>query len=459
MNIPELIQNQKEYFLRQHTKNIDFRKDTLKRLRKEILRQENTIIAALHEDFRKSAYETFMTEIAIVLSELDLAIKKIHIWNKPKKVLPSLLNFPSTARVYPEPYGTVLIISPWNYPFQLAFSPLIGAIAAGNTVILKPSELTPKTTLVLSEIITNVFRKEHVCIIAGGVEIAQKLLTHRWDYIFFTGSVDVGKIIAKAAATHLTPITLELGGKSPCIIDSTANLKLSAKRIVWGKFLNGGQTCIAPDYILLHSSIKETFIKYFKEALHEAYGENPEHSIDFPRIINAKNFDRLTALLKNQNCIIGGQVNAKDNYIAPTLIDEPALNSPVMRDEIFGPILPLLSFQNERDLETILLQHDKPLALYIFSSDKSFIQRIITKFSFGGGTINDTMVHFTNHRLPFGGVGESGMGSYHGKRTFDTFSHQKGIVRRGTWLDIPTRYAPYRNKLKQLKKLMKFGSL
>ena len=303
MNIPELISAQKSFFTSQQTKDISFRKNSLKKLLKEIIKRENDIVKALHNDFKKSEYEAVMTETSIVISELKMAIKNIYSWSKPKRVLPSLLNFPSSAKIHKEPYGTVLIIAPWNYPYQLAFAPLVGAIAAGNTVVLKPSELTPHTSAITKEIVEAVFDQQHVAVVEGGVPIAQELLTQRWDYIFFTGSVPVGKIVAKAAAEHLTPVTLELGGKSPCIVDETANIKLAAKRLVWGKFINGGQTCIAPDYLLIHSSVKEKFVTCFKDEIFRAYGENPKASDDFPRIVNERNFDRLALMLQNENCI------------------------------------------------------------------------------------------------------------------------------------------------------------
>ncbi|WP_299106816.1 aldehyde dehydrogenase [uncultured Tenacibaculum sp.] len=457
MNIPELILAQKNFFASQQTKDISFRKNTLKKLLKELVKRENAIVKALHNDFKKSEYEAVMTETSIVIAELKMAIKNIHSWSKPKRVLPSMLNFPSRAKIYKEPYGTVLIIAPWNYPYQLAFAPIVGAIAAGNTVVLKPSELTPHTSAITKEIIEAVFDQKHIAVVEGGVPVAQELLTQRWDYIFFTGSVPVGKIVAKAAAEHLTPVTLELGGKSPCIVDETANIKLAAKRLVWGKYINGGQTCIAPDYLLIHSSVKEKFVSHFKEEILNAYGENPKASEDFPRIVNTRNFDRLALMLENENCVIGGETDRDDCYISPTLIDEPSVDSEVMKGEIFGPIFPMISYETEQDIEKITSRYDKPLALYVFTNKSSFAKKIIKRYSFGGGTINDTTVHFANHRLPFGGVGESGIGGYHGKQTFDAFSHKKGVVTRGTWLDIPTRYAPYKGKLKQLKTLMKLG--
>ena len=456
MNIQTLLKSQKNYFSTQETKSISFRKEVLKKLQKELIRREADIVKALYNDFKKSEYEAVLTETSIVLGELKMTIKKLSSWAKPKRVLPALLNFPSSAKIYKEPYGSVLIISPWNYPYQLAFAPLIGAIAAGNTVVLKPSELTPHTSAITKEIIEAVFDEKHVAVIEGGVAVSEELLAKRWDYIFFTGSVSVGKIVAKAAAEHLTPVTLELGGKSPCIIDETANIKLAAKRIVWGKFVNGGQTCIAPDYVLIHHTVKESFVNYFIEELQKAYGENPENSADFPRIINAKNYNRLAAMLADENFLIGGKTNCKDNYISPTLINEPSLESEVMKGEIFGPILPIISYENEEKVEEILSKYDKPLAFYIFSTKNKYAKKMIAKHSFGGGTINDTTVHFVNHRLSFGGVGESGLGGYHGKHTFETFTHKKGVVTRGNWLDLSIRYAPYTNKINSLRKLLKW---
>ncbi len=455
--IPQLVTAQKHFFSTQQTKDVSFRKKSLQKLLTEITRRENDILKALHNDFKKSEYEAVMTETGIVISELKMMIKNVNSWSKPKRVRPALLNFPSSAKIHSEPYGTTLIIAPWNYPYQLAFSPLVGAVAAGNTVVLKPSELTPHTSTICKEIIEAVFDKKHVAVVEGGIPESQQLLAQRWDYIFFTGSVPVGRIVAKAAAEFITPVTLELGGKSPCIVDDTAKIKLAAKRIVWGKFINGGQTCIAPDYLLIHKKVKDQFITHFKEEIKNAYGENPEESEDFPRIVNTKNFDRLHKMFENQSFLVGGKTNREDRYIAPTLIDEPAIDSEVMQGEIFGPILPVISYETEEDLNQIISNYDKPLAFYVFTGKKTFAKQLIQKYSFGGGTINDTTVHFANHNLPFGGVGESGIGGYHGKQTFDTFCHKKGVVTRGNWLDITTRYAPYKGKLKQLKTLLKFG--
>ncbi len=437
-------------------KDINYRKKSLLKLLNAIVIHEDEIIKALHDDFKKPAFESVLTETNYILSELKSTIKNIHSWSKPRLILPSILNFPSTDYIYKEPYGKVLIIAPWNYPFQLALSPLIAAVAAGNQVVLKPSELTPNTSRIIAKIISQTFDENHVKVTEGGIEVAQDLLSQRWDSIFFTGSVTVGKMVAKAAAENLTPVTLELGGKSPCIVDETANLKLAAKRIVWGKFINAGQTCIAPDYLVVSEKVKSKFVDLLKTEISQAYGENPELSEDFARIINSKNWTRLSAMLENQTIIAGGKITAEDCYIAPTLLDNPKLDSLVMNEEVFGPILPILSYKNETDLYQIISKYEKPLSLYIFTENKAFSKKVIQNYSFGGGCINDTVVHFSNNRLPFGGVGHSGIGAYHGKRSFDVFSHQKGIVKKANWLDIPIRYAPYKGKLKMFRKLLKW---
>jgi len=434
--------------------DINYRKDKLKQLLKVIIKYENEIVTALYNDFKKPEFEAVATETSYVISDLKHTIKNISKWAKPKWVFPSILNFPSSDYILTEPYGRVLIISPWNYPYQLALCPLIAAVAAGNQVVVKPSELTPDTSAIISKIVSEVFDKEHVTVIEGGVEVSEKLLSQRWDYIFFTGSVAVGKIVAKAAAEHLTPVTLELGGKNPCIIDKNCNIKLTAKRIVWGKFINAGQTCIAPDYLLVNEEIKQKLIVALKEEIILAYRENPEESKDFARIVNTKNWKRLVSFLENETILFGGITNESENYIAPTLLDESKLDSLVMQEEIFGPILPIISFKEESEIEKIISKYEKPLSLYVFSNNTKWAKSIIKKYSFGGGCINDTVIHFSNNRLPFGGVGNSGIGAYHGKMSFETFSHKKGIVKKGTWLDLPMRYAPYKNKIKTLKKLL-----
>lgn len=435
---------------------INQRKEKLKKFSHVISLHENDIIEALHKDFGKPAFEAYLTEINVVQSDLKDTIKNIHAWAKPKKVRASILNFPSSDYIYTEPYGKTLIISPWNYPFQLAICPLIAAYAAGNSIVLKPSELTPHTSSLISKIIRETFDVKEVVAVLGDAEIAKSQLAKRWDYIFFTGSPAVGKEIAKAAAGNLTPVTLELGGKNPCIIDKNANLQIAAKRIVWGKFINAGQTCIAPDYLIIHKGVKTKFIRLLQQEIINAYGEDPKLSPDFTRIINKKHFFRLVGMIDEAKTITGGIHDEESLYIAPTLIDEPSFDSAIMKDEIFGPLLPLISYENENDLEKIISKYEKPLSLYVFTDDKAFAERAIRKFSFGGGCINDTVVHFSNKRLPFGGVGNSGMGAYHGKKSYDTFSHQKAIVKKATWLDIPLRYAPYGNKLKVIRKLLKW---
>jgi aldehyde dehydrogenase (NAD+) len=436
--------------------NINFRKESLIKLLDVIIKYENEIIQALYDDFKKPPFESIATETSYIISELKDTINNIHKWSKVKKIRPSILNFPSSDYIFKEPYGKVLIIAPWNYPFQLALCPLISAVAAGNQVVLKPSELTPKTSAIILKIVEKVFQHNHVKVIEGGVEETQNLLAQRWDYIFFTGSVAVGKIVAKAAAEHLTPVTLELGGKNPCIIDETANLKLAAKRIVWGKFLNAGQTCIAPDYILIQEDMKSHFVDFMKNEITKAFGKNPKNSPDFARIVNEKNWHRLSSMIEPQKVIFGGETDIEDCYISPTLIEENSLDSLLMQDEIFGPLLPILTYNDEKEIYKTISKYEKPLALYVFSDDKKFARKIVTDFSFGGGCINDTVSHFANKRLPFGGVGHSGIGAYHGQLSFDTFTHHKGIIKKANWLDIKLRYAPYSNKIETLKKLLKW---
>ena len=434
--------------------DVSYRKEALKKLLHHILVNEQTIIDALYHDFKKCPFEAIVTETNYVISDLKHTIRNINSWAKPKKVLPSILNFPSQDFIYSEPYGKVLIIAPWNYPFQLVLCPLIAAVAAGNQVVVKPSELTPNTSAVISQILNQTFDKNHVDVIEGGIDVATALLAQRWDYIFFTGSVEVGKIVAQSAAQYLTPVTLELGGKNPCIIDDSAELQFAAKRIVWGKFVNAGQTCIAPDYILIQATVKEKFIACLKDEIKTAYGSNPEISPDFPRIINKKNWFRLSEMLNESNIIFGGQTNDETRYIAPTIIDEPSENHLLMKGEIFGPLLPILAFENEDTIQKIISKYEKPLALYVFSKNSKFSRKIIQNYTFGGGCINDTMVHFANKRLPFGGVGHSGIGSYHGRFGFDTFTHKKSIVKKGNWIDIPIRYAPYKDKINFVRKLL-----
>ncbi|MEX2350148.1 MAG: aldehyde dehydrogenase [Flavobacteriaceae bacterium] len=455
-NISERVQLQKNFFQTGKTKNVSYRIDILKKLLKAVKKREKTICDALYKDFKKPPFETIVTETTLIEKEIKFTLKNLKNWSRTKSVKSTLFNFPSKDFIYFEPYGTVLIIAPWNYPFQLAISPLIGAIAAGNTAIVKPSELTPQIASVIDIIIKEVFPPEYVKVFQGGVETAQNLLKEKWDYVFFTGSVKVGKIVAKSIAENLTPHTLELGGKNPCIIDESAKVNTAVKRIVSGKFINAGQTCIAPDYLLVHEKIEKKFLNSLQKEIERAYGKNPKYSKDYPRIINESNFNRLVSLIPEDKVIIGGGSDMDDLFIEPTVLLNPSLHSEVMKDEIFGPILPVLIYQTEKDIDLVLHKYPNPLALYVFSSKKSFSEKMIKKYAFGGGTINDTLVHIVNPRLPFGGIGNSGMGAYHGKHSFETFSHKKAITKRATWLDIPLRYAPYNNKAKWIKRLSKF---
>ena len=455
MELSHFIQNQEEYFKNGETLPIRKRKKLLKNLKREILSNEDKIFKALNDDLKKCSYETYLTEIGILITEIDLFVKNIEQWAKPKKVKSSLLSFPASDYIYSEPYGKVLVISPWNYPFQLAILPVMSAVAAGNTVVLKPSEHAPHTSRLVKKILESVFEKSHVLVIEGAAKIASKLLEYRWDYIFFTGSVRIGKIVAAAAAKHLTPITLELGGKNPCIIDDTIDLKLTARRIVWGKFVNAGQTCIAPDFLIVKNNVKDKLITHLSEEIKNAYGENPKNSEDYPRIVNKNNLSRLSELIKDTKIVYGGDYELETCYFSPTIIDEPGIESSVMAEEIFGPILPIISYENENDIEKLVLKFEKPLALYVFSTNTKFSEKIIRKYSFGGGAINDTIIHCGNPNLPFGGVGHSGIGAYHGKLSFDMLSHKKSIVKKGNWLDIKIRYAPYKGKLNTVKKFFK----
>lgn len=454
-DILDLLQQQDEYFKAKETKSVAFRKKTLKRLKKAILAKEDAILDALYKDLRKPKFEAYTSEIAVVITELDYFIKNIEKLAKPKRVKSSLLNFPSADYIYKDPYGRVLIMAPWNYPFQLVINPLVAAIATGNCVVCKPSEVTVHTSAVLSTIIAEVFNPNHVTVIEGGIEVNKLLLSQKWDYIFFTGSTAVGKIVMKAAAEQLCPITLELGGKSPVIVNKDAKLQLAAKRIVWGKLFNAGQTCIAPDYIYVHESVKNEFIESLIIEFKLALGKDVELSKDFARIVNKKNFDRIVALIETEKVIYGGEINAEELFIEPTLITDVDWDSTIMKEEIFGPLLPILTFTNLNETIQTINTLDKPLAAYYFGETKKDKELFLNDLYFGGGCINDTLIHITSEALPFGGVGPSGLGAYHGAKSFECFSHQKGIVKKGTWLDIPARYAPYDSKLPLIKKLFK----
>lgn len=456
MTPQQIHQQQKEFFNSRITFNIEYRVTSLKKLKAILARDEQEIYKALKADLRKSEFEAFVTEFQVILGELETYIKNTDKWSRPIKVPAALLNFPSKARRYPEPFGNTLIISPWNYPFQLALAPLIGAVAAGNTVVLKPSEFSSATSDLLQRVCSESFEPGHVSVVTGDADIAKELTSLKWDYLFFTGSPGVGQKIYEAAAKHLTPVTLELGGKNPAVIHESAHLEVCSKRIVWAKFLNSGQTCIAPDYLLVHHSIKQKFVDLLKKDIEMFFGENPQESKDYPRIIREAHFESLMEMIADSKVLSGGENDKEDLYIAPTLIDEPDRESKVMKDEIFGPVLPIISYNEKADVEKWITSYEKPLGAYVYSSDDSFSNWFINRFSFGGGVVNDSMVQFLNEGLPFGGVGNSGIGSYHGKKTFEIFSHYKSVVHRGTWLDIPVKYPPYDKRISLVKKVLRW---
>lgn len=450
-----LVDQQRLFFLSGSTLPVSFRRQQLKKLYTSILEYSSELEAALYSDFKKCKFETNLSEITISLLSIKYALKHINSWSKAQKVRGSLLNFRSSDCIIPEPYGVSLIISPWNYPFLLAIDPLIAAISAGNCVVLKPSELSPATSSVIQRMLDNIFPSEYIAVIQGDADVSKQLLEVRFDKIFFTGSTRTGRLVYEAAAKNLTPVTLELGGKSPCIVSESANLSLAAKRIIWGKMMNAGQTCIAPDYILVSKNRKEQLIATLIETIELFYGKNIQANPDFPRIINEGHFSRLQALLSCGAIVFGGQTDRNDLYISPTIIDNVTWDSEIMKDEIFGPILPILEFECFDEIVEKIKKLEKPLALYIFSEDKKEIKTVLQNCSFGGGCVNDTISHLLNHRLPFGGVGNSGIGSYHGKFGFNTFSHFKSIVKRATWPDFSVRYAPYREQLiNKMKKML-----
>ena len=453
-DITNIVADQHRFFKSGKSKDIPFRLSMLKKLKKLLQENEQQIFDALDRDFRKPVFETYATELGILYTEIDYLIKHTKSWASPQKVSGSLINFPSTSHIYNEPYGVSLVIGAWNYPLQLSLNPVLGSMAAGNCTIIKPSELAPNTSAFLSKMVNSRFDPGYLTVVEGDAETTQSLLAEPLDHIFFTGSTRVGKIIMKAAAEQLTPVTLELGGKSPAIVDETADIPATAKRIAWGKFVNAGQTCVASDYVYVHQKVKDFFLENLKKEINEFYGSTPQESPDYARIINEDHFNRLKELLGNGTMYTGGSTKAEDLFIAPTVLTDISWDDSVMQDEIFGPILPVLDFQDLDETISILQDKPKPLALYIFSEDSKNQQKIINQLSFGGGCINDTVAHLGNHNLPFGGVGSSGMGNYHGKASFDAFSHHKSIMEKTTLFDNPLRYPPYNGALKWLKKLI-----
>ena len=447
MNIDLLLENQRKFFRTGATLPVDFRIAMLKKLQSAVEQHEAGITASLTADLGKSDFEGFMCEIGLVKTELSYMIRNTRRLASDRRVRTPLAQFAASSCKKPTPYGNVLIMSPWNYPFLLTMDPLVEAIAAGNTVILKPSAYSPATSAVIREIIAECFPPEYVAVVTGGRKENATLLEKKFDLVFFTGSQAVGREVLRHTAEHLTPAILELGGKSPCIVDSTAKLELAAKRIVFGKFLNCGQTCVAPDYILCHRGVKDQLVAELCKQARQQYGENPLENPDYGKIINEKHFDRIRGLIHSDKVVLGGVSNRETRQIAPTIMDNITWEDAVMQEEIFGPLLPILTFENFDEVYALLAEKPKPLALYLFSEDKARIREVTERCSYGGGCVNDTIIHLATSEMGFGGVGESGMGSYHGKEGFDAFSHIKSIVDKKTWMDLPMRYQPYNRGL------------
>lgn len=453
MNYQDILHSQREFFNTQKTKNVKFRKMYLEKLRDLIIQNENLLYEAIHKDFGKSQFETYVTEISFILKDIDYYLKNLNSLSKPKKVSTNLSNQIATSKIHSEPLGCTLVIGAWNYPYQLSLSPLIASIAAGNCCILKPSEIAEHTMKAMAKIINENFPSEYIYVFEGGIDEATEILRLKFDKIFFTGSTKVGKIVYKAAAEHLTPVTLELGGKSPVIVTKEANIEVAAKRIVWGKFLNAGQTCVAPDYILVEESVKEQFLEMLRKYINE-FKYEPD-SEQYTKIINKKNFERLVQLINPDKIYFGGKYTEENLYIEPTILNNVNWEDDVMQEEIFGPILPVISFTNFHQALNSVLELEKPLSAYLFTNNNEEKDLFTQKLSFGGGCINDVVMHLGNDNLPFGGVGNSGMGSYHGKFGFETFSHQKAVLDRATWGEPDLKYPPYsENKIKWIKKLL-----
>lgn len=443
-NFQQIITAQERYYTAGSTRAIDFRLSMLEKLRVAILSAEPQIIAALKEDLGKSDYEVMTTEIGVILTEIAAMKKNLSRWSRPRRVQGNLITFGAKAQIIREPFGNTLIIGPWNYPFQLVMTPLVGAIAAGNTAIVKPSELAPATAAVVTELIARTFAPEFVAALEGGIPETQVLLAHPFDMIFFTGSPKVGKIVMRAAADHLTPVVLELGGKSPCIVDKTAKLELAARRILFGKGTNAGQTCIAPDYLLVHADVKEAFIETFKAEATKLYGNDMKASPDFGKMINQQNFERVADYISGGEVLFGGHVDPEHRHIDITLLAVADMSAPVMQEEIFGPVLPIMTFQSFEEVLRLVSHHPDPLACYVFTEDQTFERRVIEEIHFGGGAVNDTIMHIANEHLPFGGRGASGLGRYHGHYSFEAFTHPKSVLKSPTWYDLALKYPPYK---------------
>jgi len=448
----QLIKNQRDFFNTNATKSIAFRIDALKKIYNWTKSHTDEISFALKQDLNKSAFEAYATEIGIVLSEISHTLKHIKKWAKPKRVRTPLTSFKAKSFVFSEPFGVSLVMSPWNYPFQLSLVPLIAAISAGNCVVLKPSAYSPASSQLICDMMDELFDKKFVAVILGGREENAGLLDQKFDYIFFTGGVNVGKTVMASASKNLTPVTLELGGKSPCIIDESADIKLTAKRLIWGKLINCGQTCIAPDYVYVHKSLKESLVNEIKKYITEFYGESPLSNNSYPKMVNKKHFDRVSAMIKN--VLIGGNVDENSLKIEPTLVNA-TWDSPAMQEEIFGPVLPIIAFDDLDEVISVIKSKPKPLALYLFAKNKQVQNKVLGSISFGGGCVNDTIMHIATSNMPFGGVGNSGMGCYHGKYSFDTFSHKKSVLKKSLAIDVKLRYPPYKDDISLLKKVQK----
>lgn len=449
MQIEKIIEAQRRFFASGKTIDVGFRIRMLTRLEKAILKYEEELCAAIKSDLGKSKEEAYMCEIGMTLSELRYMRKHVRGWSRDRRVLSPIAQFHAKSFTVQEPYGVVLVMSPWNYPVLLTLEPLIGAIAAGNCCVVKPSAYSPETSRVMAELIREAFPEQHVAVVEGGRKENQSLLEQKFDYIFFTGGVTVGKLVMEKASAHLTPVTLELGGKSPCIVDKTANLKLAAKRIVFGKYLNCGQTCVAPDYILVERSVHDKLVEYIKKEIIRMYSSDPLSNPLYGKMINRKHFDRVLGLINLEKMVHGGESNPDTLQIAPTVLDGVTVDDAVMQEEIFGPIMPILTVDSMDEAYEFVKSRPHPLALYLFTGIRKTERRFLKEVPFGGGCINDTIIHLATSRMGFGGVGNSGMGSYHGKKSFDTFSHEKSIVKKYTWIDLPMRYQPY-NKWKAL---------
>ncbi len=450
--IEKLILGHRSYFNTQQTKDITFRIEHLKRFKSAVRKFENQIADALWLDLHKSEEEAYLTETSIVLQEIDNHIRHLKRWAKSKRMPSPIQLLPSSSKIMYEPLGVSLIIAPWNYPFQLLMNPLVGVISSGCCAVLKPSPYTPHIAAVMETLVHETFEEQYISVVQGGRDVNTLLLEQRFDLIFFTGSPALGKIVMTAAARQLTPVVLELGGKSPCIVDAGANLDRAAKRIAWGKTINAGQTCIAPDYLFVHASVKDELLKKIAFHLGQMFGENAQESLYFPRIVNQNAMQRLQKLLLNGTIIYGGKVDADDNYISPTLIDNVEPDFPIMQEEIFGPLLPVMTYENIETVTAYINSHEKPLAFYYFGTNRQ-AKEILAQTSSGGGCINDTLMHIANHHLPFGGVGNSGTGHYHGRESFRAFSHARAIVTTPTWFDLPVKYVPFRY-FKWVKKIL-----